>query len=214
MAFPKFIKDNLVLMTGILLPIALVILFVIASSVPRMMTTPPAHDFIFVDNNHGYYDNRVQTPIRITLRANKDGKIVAKIKVEKNKTNYYPIVYRYSAKDNIARPLQAQYFRDVLEEDSEKLEETKTLDMPDFLAGFKLDKNTVAPDGFAFDTSSERYNRGLVGEFFGRNRRHKTFRLVKGSAVFPFEVIANTHRYYNYYSRRVDFLGWVIEDGE
>ena len=86
MAFQKFVKDNLILLTGILLPILLIVLFMVASTLPRMLATPPQYDFLFTNSQH--YNN-LDAPVTITLKVDKNGKLAAIVKENKN-TNDQP----------------------------------------------------------------------------------------------------------------------------
>ena len=47
-------KENLPLIVGITLPIALVVLIAAVIYIPAMFAKPPVVDFIFVDNNYSY----------------------------------------------------------------------------------------------------------------------------------------------------------------
>lgn len=214
MAFQKFMKDNLILMVGIFLPILLVLLFLAVSYIPRFLATPPAYDFLFVDENAYNYNKQIETPVRITIRTNKNGKIVTKIKIEEKTKRYSaPIIYRYSAADNVATPVHEQYFHDALFEDSDTIKKTKTLALPEDLEELTLNKNSISPDGYTFDKSYDRYNRGLVGEFFGGRRYDRSYRLVKGNAVFPISVLGGNNIRYSYNSH-VIFLGWITGEDE
>lgn len=217
MAFQKFVKDNLVLLTGILLPILLIVLFMVASTLPRMMATPPQYDFLFTANQH--YGN-LNVPVQLSLKTDdKTGKIAA-IVTENQKHengyyrhNYFPVIYRYNAQHQTARAINHSYFREVLQEHGEKLLEEKSLAMPDFLSGLTLDKNTISPDGYTLDTDyRRRYNDSLAGFMFsmGRSNRYRGYQLKKGNASFSFEV-SNTDGHY-YYGNSFTFLGWVMKD--
>ena len=219
MAFQKFVKDNLVLLTGILLPILLIVLFMVASTLPRMMATPPQYDFLFTDSQ---YHSNLSSPVNISLKVDdKTGKIGAIItenqKYENNnyyRNNYFPVVYRYDARHRTARAINHSYFREVLQEQGEKLLEDKNLEIPDFLSGLTLDKNTVSPDGYTLDTDyRRRYNDSLAGFMFsmGRGSRYRGYQLKKGNAAFSFEV-SNADGNHYYHGNQFTFLGWVMED--
>jgi len=218
MAFQKFVKDNLVLLTGILLPILLIVLFMVASTLPRILATPPQYDFLFTDSQHF---NNLDAPVTISLKVDKNGKLAAIVKANKNRepaynNQYFPVIYRYDAQHQTARAINYSYFREVLQEDGDKLLEDKTLEMPDFLSGLTLDKNIVSPDGYTLDTDYYgRYNNSLAGFMFsmGRHSRHRGYQLKKDSVVFSFEVSSGgKHPYSYYYGNQFAFLGWIIKD--
>lgn len=219
MAFQKFVKDNLVLLTGILLPILLIVLFMVASSLPRMMAAPPQYDFLFTGTQ--YYSN-LNSPVSISLKVNdKTGKISAIVtENQKHDNGYYhhnnfPVVYRYDAQHQTARPINHSYFREVLQEQGNKLLEDKNLEMPDFLAALTLDKNTVSPDGYTLDTDYRRhYNHSLPGFIFsmGRGSRYRGYQLKKGNVAFSFEISGTDGNRHYYHDNSFSFLGWVMKD--
>lgn len=217
MAFRKFVKDNLVLLTGILLPILLIVLFMVASTLPRMMATPPQYDFLFTANQ---YHSNLNSPVQLSLKVDdKTGKVTAIITENQRhdngyyRNNNFPVVYRYDAQHQTARAINHNYFREFLQEHGDKLLEDKKLETPDFLSGLTLDKNTVSPDGYTLETDYRRYNDSLAGFMFsmGRSSRYRGYRLKKGNTSFSFEVSgADGHPYY--YGNSFTFLGWVIKD--
>lgn len=217
MAFQKFIKDNLVLLTGILLPILLIVLFMVASTLPRMMATPPQYDFLFTANQyHSNLNSPVQLSLKVDDKTGKIGTIVTENQRREHdyyRNNNFPVVYRYDAQHRTARAINHNYFREFLQEHGERLLEDKTVEIPGFLSGLTLDKNVVSPDGYMLETDHRRYNDSLAGFMFsmGRSSRYRGYRLKKGNTSFSFEVSgADGHPYY--YGNSFTFLGWVIKD--
>lgn len=217
MAFQKFVKDNLVLLTGILLPILLIILFMVASTLPRMLATPPQYDFLFTTSQ---YHSNLNSPVSLSLKVDdKTGKIAAIVTSnQKREHDYYrnnnfPVVYRYDAQHRTARAINHEYFREFLLEQGDRLLEDKTVEMPEFLSRLTLDKNVVSPDGYTLDTDYRRYNDSLAGFMFsmGRHSRYRGYRLKKGNASFSFEVSGIDGNGY-YPSGSFTFLGWVMEE--
>ena len=51
MKIPEFARQNAALVAGISLPIVVVVFFLLATSVPRLLVDPPRHDFLFVQND-------------------------------------------------------------------------------------------------------------------------------------------------------------------
>ncbi|MBL1146453.1 MAG: hypothetical protein HND56_05605 [Pseudomonadota bacterium] len=217
MAFQKFVKDNLILLTGILLPILLVVLFMVASTLPRMLATPPQYDFLFTANQ---YHSNLNSPVSLSLKVDdKTGKLAAIVTPnQKREHDYYrnnnfPVVYRYDAQHRTARALNHAYFREFLQENGDRLLEDKNVEMPEFLSGLTLDKNVISPDGYTLDTDYRRSNDSLAGFMFsmGRSGRYRNYRLKKGNASFSFEVSGTDGNHY-YYGNSFTFLGWVMED--
>lgn len=214
MAFGKFVKDNLVLITGILLPVLIVIFFLAASMLPRFTGTPPQYDFLFVSED---YHNNLFAPVRFNFTTDENGRITAIVR-ELPETHYgashYPVFYRYYAAENTARPFHASYFRELIIRDGEKLKETKEVEMPDFLKSLRIDNNETAPDGYRLEFSHRSYNRSPASELFfmGSSRSRRGYRLVKDGNPLEFEVVTpGGHRAY-YYSRNINFIGWITAE--
>ncbi len=212
MALRRLIHDHLVLITGILLPILLVLLFLAASTLPRILAEPPAYDFLFYTDSRR---NAPGTPVTLGLRVEDNGKLAAIVTVYQpgsHGTLPYPVVYRYSAKQHIAQPIRPAYFREVLLTEQGRLQDEKTLKLPDFLARLTLDSSLVAPDGYIFDTSRRYRRSGLAGEIFSiGGRSPQGFRLTKGNVSFPFDILAPDGGMY-YDRHNINFLGWVIDE--
>lgn len=67
----KWIKENLVLVSGILLPVLLVVGFFVLSNVTRVLADPPTYDFLLV----GYrYDRQRPLDYQVAFEV-KDGKL-------------------------------------------------------------------------------------------------------------------------------------------
>jgi len=217
MAFKKFVKDNLILLTGILLPVLLVVLFMVASSLPNMLATAPQYDFLFTVNQ---YHNNLNSPVSLSLKVDdKTGKLAAIVSSNQKRENDYhrnnnfPVIYRYDAQHRTARAINHAYFREFLQEHGDRLLEDKNVEMPEFLSELTLDKNTVSPDGYTLDTDYYRRDDSLAGFMFsmGRGSRYRGYRLKKGNASFSFEVSGTDSNHY-YYGNAFTFLGWVKED--
>ena len=56
----KFIKENIVLTIGISLPLFLVLLFVMAGTLPKYWVADPKYDFLFSDGRYSYIEFQVQ----------------------------------------------------------------------------------------------------------------------------------------------------------
>ena len=201
----KWVTDNLVLVSGILLPVLLIGGFFILNSAPRLLTDPPQYDFVLVAYHYDY-----QHPSDYLLSFEvRDGKLRGKVVPRKeNHTNnrQNASVFRYHSTENS--------FEEIIFDLPDGLEEIDQ-PIPLLLAGaedLKLDKRKQSPDGYSFEFLGYRGRGGLLGEMFGMGRRYETgYVLKKGGANFELPKPASNS---NYYQNDLHFMGWVInEDG-
>jgi hypothetical protein len=201
----KWIKENLVLVSGIVLPVLLIVGFFILSKVPAMLADPPKYDFLLVGYRYDY-----QHPANYYLNFEvRDGKLtgraVTKGEGNSNYNRQYAGIFRYDADSNS--------FDEIVYELPQGLDEieqpiplllTETNDLT-------LDKRSESPDGYSFEFLGYRGRGGLLGEMFGMGRRYESnYVLKKDSAYFELPKPA-TDAYYN--QNDLHFMGWVIEQG-
>lgn len=200
----KWVKDNLVLVSGILLPVLLVGSFFILNSAPRLLTDPPRYDFVLVAY---HYDYQHPTDYFLSFEV-RDGKLSGKV-VPRNEKNaninrQTASVFRYNATENS--------FEEIIYDLPEGLEGIDE-PIPLLLAGtddLMLDKRRQSPDGYSFDFLGYRGRGGLLGEMFGMGRRYESgYVLKKGSANFELPKPASNS---NYYQNNLHFMGWVIDE--
>ncbi len=214
MAFKNFIKENIVLVIGLLLPLLLVFLFILSSAIPRMMATAPAYDFLFSINQ---YDNTQNAKLAVNLKVDKNGKVIAVVRNTETAHRYYPELYRYRAKDGYATAVKSKHFLDEILDNESSIKSTKTIGVPNSVARLELNDDSVSPDGYTLDTSRNYGSNGIAGEIFYGRKRGCSYRLIKGNAVFSFEVhnTNNNYRHCSYYSNSsFKLLGWVIPNNK
>jgi hypothetical protein len=195
MPVAKFVRDNLVLVIGVTLPVLLMAGFLLASALPGR-ADPPKYDLLFSETD---YPRGGTLPITLQLVV-KDGVLVAQ---------YTPVpgpkgavanglwrkLYRYEAAAGTVRELSLPFPPDTASMEAPReavVDATKDL---------KIDTARQAPDGYelAFDN---RRGGGLLLELFGGGRDYGA-RLRNGSHSVPLTEDRG-QPYYN-----VDFIGWV-----
>jgi hypothetical protein len=96
----KWIKENLVLVSGILLPVLLVGGFFVLNNAPRMLADPPKYDFVLV----GYrYDYRHPSDYYLSFEVRNGkltGRAVPKDERNANLNRQYAGIFRYNAATN------------------------------------------------------------------------------------------------------------------
>jgi len=201
----KWIKENLVLISGILLPVLLVAGFFVLSRAPTMLAEPPGYDFILV----GYhYDYQHQTNYHLDFEV-RDGRLTGKaVPRGKRQVNYNQQnarVFRYDATENTFDEIEYD-----LPEGLDDLEEPAQIDLG--AAGdLRLDKRLKSPDGYQFEFVGYRGRGGLLGEIFGMRRHYEsTYILKKDGAYFDLPEPSTDHYTYQY---DLHFMGWVLDEG-
>jgi len=201
----KWIKENLVLVSGILLPVLLVGGFFVLSNAPRILADPPVYDFLLVayrsDHQHprDYY-------LSFEVRDGKlNGRVVPSSEGNANFSRQYAGIFRYNA--------EANAFDEIVYELPDGLEdiEEPIPFLVDETSDLKLDKRSKSPDGYNFKFLGYRGRGGLLGEIFGMGRRYESnYVLNKDGAHVNLPKPASDPYYYQH---NLHFMGWVIEEG-
>jgi hypothetical protein len=201
----QWIRNNLVLVAGIVLPVLLVAAFVVLQGTPRLVGDPPQHDFLVAGiryepqqaNNHRLSfevrDERLH--LRSTPVESANAPVVQQLRL-----------FRYSAAGNVFSEVDFETPGDLESADgpvSRILEETRAL---------RLDKTLRSPDGYLFEFAGYRGRGGLLGELFGMGRRYDSqYVLSRDGAWLPLPN-PDGNRYY--YGNDLGFLGWIVgEEG-
>jgi len=201
----QWLKENLVLISGILLPVLLVGGFFALSNLPRQLADPPGYDFLLV----GYrYDYQHAAHYYLTFEV-RDGRLtgraVPKGESNANYNRQTAGIFRYIASANSFEEISYD-----MPEGLEGLEEAVALSLTQ-TSHLKLDKRLKSPDGYTFEFLPNRGRGGLLGEMFGmRHRYESNYVLKKDSAYFNLPTPASD----SYYQNDLRFMGWIIaEDG-
>lgn len=185
----KLVKDNAVLVTGITLPLLVVVFFLVATYVPGSFVAPPRHDLVFTSYDHSYLN---APPIRVHIRVS-DGRLIGNL--YKNGTSIPRLFVFEHATQNV-REIAIE-----LPKDLEDFNEGQAISIPD-AADMRISTNLRAPDGYEF--RANRYRRGLVGDLFFGGTRSRQHVIAKNGAT----VTIPPTGYQDYYG--VNFVGWVV----
>ncbi len=201
----KWIKQNLVLVSGIVLPMLLVGGFFILNYIPKALDDPPAYDFLLVAYQYNY-QNPIGYYLTFEVRNDKlTGKAIpngddARYNYRKGAT-----IFRYR--------VAGQRFEELvfgLPDGLDEIKEPITLELAD-AANLKLDKRIQSPDGYQFEYQGYRGRGGLLGEIFGMNRRWQSNYVLKKGSIFVDLPTPVTDPYFN--QNEVEFMGWVVPEG-
>lgn len=199
----KWIKNNLVLVSGVVLPLLLVAGFLVLNNVPRVLADPPEYDFLLVAYRYDY-----QHPREYSLSFEvRDGRLHGKASPLDKPNTYanrqHAGIFRYRS--------GSQSFEEIdyeLPAELDDIEESVTW-MVGEAADLELDKRAQSPDGYTFEYLGYGGRGGLLGEIFGMGRRYDSqYALSRDGVRFNLPKPAGTP---NYYGHDLHFMGWVIE---
>ena len=201
----KWIKDNLVLVTGIVLPILLVVGFFILNQTPKLLAGTPAYDFLLVAYRYDYQHPR-EFHLSFEVR---DGQLQGKVTPAKQgnpqPNRQFAAIFRYSVAENRFDEIGYD-----LPGDLDKLEEPLPFIVQE-TAHLKLDKNARSQDGFTFEYLGYRGRGGLLGEIFGMGRRYESeYVLNKDGGYVNLPRLSNNAYYYQH---DMHFMGWITAEG-
>lgn len=230
----KFVKDNIVLVLGVTLPLMLVLLFVLASAIPAMFIENPRYDCLFWDGDHGQLSFEVvNEKLQIKYTPNQYGgqatPTLYRYNVATGTTQKIafklpdfpklpaPGTTRTNVNTNINIPVdpthppspeQARNTAKIVAEIEQNNPAAQTLSIPlAELAGIKLDSGVEAPDGYRFAEGGNNYYRGDFFWGFGSSSYGaQKIGLIKDGKRVPIHYSASTQDYY----RSPTFIGWVI----
>lgn len=190
-----FIKENLVLITGIALPLLLTLVFFAATMFDRIVIDPPKHSVIFA--THYYYHNNANAPYRLYVKNDKVHFTYTPPNKENDHRNWQkPRLFVYDPIINNTREIELP----IVEDPDVKINEViKEIDAK------KITTLQKSPDGYEFEYNY-RSNGNLMTELFGGGSRSRShYALRKGANKVK---IHSAERYY--YNAR--FIGWMIND--
>ena len=192
MSANSFLKTNFTLVAGISLPVLLVIVFWIATAIPKMTVADPAYDMIYTADQFDY-NAQVSGSLRLDVT---DGKLRAVFHVD-DRQNYRstPRLFYFDVSSGATHEISIDMPGD--------LQDGQLLDIPEANT-YTLSNKSIAPDGYSFDGS---YSSRSGFLFFGSGYRYRGTIRKDGRAVkIP------THG--NQYQGNLRFLGWVIKGGD
>lgn len=187
MSVKNFIKQNLALSAGIALPILLIVLFFLASVVPKALTDPPQYELVF--SGRTYSNNQPSDYVAAYTVANG----VLQVKVTKAKDTDYQRnrLYIYDPKTSVIRDI------------TPPLDSAGTFAIKE-TAGSSIDTANIAPDGYAFESGYD-HSGGMPMEIFGGGYRDGGLRLEKDGYRFkiPYD---KRNSFYD-----AGFIGWIVK---
>jgi len=192
----KFIRENLVLVIGLTVPVLLMAGFMAVSALPDRLSDPPQYDLVFTTNEYP------STPVPITVRLIvKGGALVAQYSRPPGQTGPFGVwkkLFVYEGSSRRVRQLTLGFPTDMGTLEGTREEAVASA------AQFKLDTTLQSPDGYEL-AYGDRGGGGLLLEIFGGSRGYEP-RLRKGSRSVPLSPGVGQPAF-DYGG--VEFVGWV-----
>ncbi len=195
MPVKKFIKENLVLVAGLALPLLLIISFMAVSIIPKSMTAPPQHKMFFTKEQYINWKKPYTFDIFV-----KDDKITARVTKQEVSKDYNRqrketlMVYDGETQNVTKITFSQKGWANFLDDETDII-------LPE-TSHITLNTSSKSPDGYTLRVNSHR-RRGIIS-LIG-SRRSGKYSLKKGMVRFEVPV-----QHY----RNINFLGWNTSNKE
>lgn len=193
----RLLRDNAFLVAAFALPVAVVLLFLLASAIPRWTVPPPAYDLVL--RAAGQYDPARRIRVEFAVRDGRIEAIVRPIPVDG-----YPQIPSLVLVEHAT--MKVRELRVPLPATMAEHDAPQTI-VVEALAGRRVLAQAKAPDGYEFDVRTRR-GPGLVGDLFGMNRYDQAAALVNRGRVVPIVLPTAVPS-----QSPLDLVGWLV-DGE
>ncbi len=190
-----FLRKNLMIVVSIALPLLVVIFFALASFIPDLYTTPPAHDLLLSLHDRASPKNS-EVRYNFTIKGGQLKAVVVRTDNPVYESN--PRLFLYDHQSGEAREISFQ-----LPEKSDEYVKGEEFSVPEF-GDRKVSETLRAPDGYEF--RGHRRGGGLMSELFGGRRNRTDVSIAKGSAVVRIHLPSS-----DYWYNSVRFVGWVLD---
>lgn len=190
-----FLRKNLMIVVSIALPLLVVLLFALASILPGLYSTPPAHDLLVSLQDRA---TSRTSPYKIQLLVKGDQLRAVVVKLDKPDYENNPRLFRYSHLSGDVTEVNIPMPENLVE-----LEEGFEIAIPE-LEGLKVSDALRAPDGYEF--RGRRRGGGLMTELFGGSRNRTDVSIEKNGAIIRVRLPTSDYWYNN-----IRLAGWIIE---
>ena len=190
----NWIKENLVLVIGLSLPILLIVIFFLATVLPKSFSTPPQYEILFTTLKYEYENS----PVYLVDFKVVNHQLMATVKKNDDKARNYNSkkLMTYNPKTETVREITIDLVKAAEANTNEVLlAETKDL---------KIDASMVSPDGYQLDGARYSSN-GLIGGLFGGGNHNSGYRLKNGAVAYKVQTSQP-----DYYYSDFKFVGWVV----
>ncbi|MEP5764241.1 MAG: hypothetical protein ABJ308_06595 [Halieaceae bacterium] len=192
MSMLKRVQENFALVVGISLPLLLVLVFWIATAIPKMTVPDPRYDMIYTADFYDY-NALVHGAVRVDIQ---DGKLRATFH-SSDKQNYRntPRIYYFDVSSGSIHELSIDIPADPQDGQLLSVPEAET---------YTLSNKSIAPDGYSFDGN---YSSRSGFFFFDGGYRYRGIIKKDGRAI---KIPTHGHQYQG----NLRFLAWVMDDDQ
>ena len=188
----------MMIVVSIALPLLVVLFFALASILPSLYSTPPAHDLLL--SFQGRATSKT-SQVRINLSV-VDGRVKAVTSpLDKYYYDNYPRLFRYHHQSGEISEISIPVPDNIAE-----LKDGTEIPIPE-LAGVRVSDKLRAPDGYEF--SGRRRGGGFIMEMFGGSRNRNYLRISKDGAITRVRLPES-----DYWYNDARFVGWVLNGEE
>ena len=194
----SFLRENLMIVVSIALPLLVAMFFVLASVLPGLWSTPPQYDLLVTLEGRATAKTS-EYKIKLVVKDEQLSAVV--VKSENPNYDDNPRLFRYSHLSSEVREISIP--------SPENLDDPVIgLEIPiPALAGLRIADTIQAPDGYEF--RGRRRGGGLLTELFGGSRNRTDVSIAKNGAITRVRLPTSDYWYNN-----VRFVGWVINKDE
>jgi hypothetical protein len=191
----RFLRENAFLVGAVSLPVAVVGVFLLLTTIPNWTVSPPRYDLLVETTEY----DAANPPISIAL-AVRDERLQATVRIVKD--GHLPRIrlWRFDHATLSARevPLHVPTVAPAGDEPQTVVVEA--------LRGRRIVTDAKAPDGYQLRTP-DGGGPGLIGDIFGMRRYGQPGAIVNRGRVVPIDIPTPT-----LYQAPV-FVGWVVDGG-
>jgi hypothetical protein len=187
MSVLNFIKENRVLVAGLVLPLLLIGMMAIAKNLPASMAPAPEYKVLYASFVWGSSE-------KISFKVDENGKLTASVTANQNLNGTQSpktILYLYNPKTQFNESIDV-----TLDADKKPTSFGKFGDL-------KLTNTQPSPDGYSFESYYNR-NYSLLTDIFA-------YRSYNGGPVLTKKGVVHQIPMPNPYYGSPEFIGWVIE---
>lgn len=193
--FASLIKENLVLIAGLILPVLLILVFTLARALPEKAVASPEYKAVYAqqswDSGYTYvFDIKNDGKLSISYKAPSPSSYDSKPE-GRNAT-----LYIFDAANDDLKTI-------TIERPTLKKGQTSAPVKVSELEDLKLIKDTKAPDGYIFQEESWKRS-SLVTEIFSYNNNRTPNALYKDGRIIPLRMNDNSYGSFS-------FIGWVAK---
>lgn len=188
-----WIRENLSLVVGLLIPVLLIVVFGLSAAIPAMLVAKPRYDLIFTAND--YQETSVERRFKVV-----DSKVKVELRQGKSRFSTQPKLYRYEARSGEIRPIDFDIPTSKGDSEDWRVFTISSL------KNIHIDSNEEAPDGYR----AVHFDKDHKGTFlfFGDMRRNQLVLTNSGRTLRITAPDASD----SWSFKDVRPLGWVIPE--